>query len=252
MIRKLQITIALLLMSYISQAQFGSSGHIEYVRTTNMHLSMKLEFGDQFQDKSMMDQMLKMFPKNATKHYVMSFDEEKSYFRYEKDGPEKMPSFGGKDPASENIVIKNFKNNTYEAQKEFLDNYFLVKDSIPQYQWKIHDEVRQIAGYNCRKATTVIYDSVYVVAFYADEITVSGGPESFGGLPGMILGLAVPRLYSSWFATKVEFKAYDPTIEKNFNRKAKTTSIESLNKELLDKLSDYGAFGTQVLFKVGI
>lgn len=246
------ITLLSLLIGMNTWAQFGSSGYIEYVKTTNMHLSMKLEYAEQFQDNGMMEQFLKMVPKNATKHYIMTFDENKSFFRYDKDGPEKMPSFGGKDPATENIVVKDFKNNTYQAQKEFFDNVSLVTDSIPKYTWKIHDEIRQIAGYSCRKATTVMYDSVYVVAFYTDEIMVSSGPESFGGLPGMILGLAVPRLYCSWFATKVEFKPYDPSLEKAFNKKAKTTTIEALNKDLLDRAAEWGNFGKQLVYKVGI
>ena len=47
-------------------------------------------------------------------------------------------------------------------------------------------------------------DSIYVVAFYTDEILTTGGPESFSGLPGMILGVALPHQHVSWFATKVE------------------------------------------------
>ncbi len=47
-------------------------------------------------------------------------------------------------------------------------------------------------------------DSIYVVAFYTDEILTTGGPESFTGLPGMILGIAIPHEHVSWFATKVE------------------------------------------------
>src|SRR5690606_26879032 len=49
----------------------------------------------------------------------------------------------------------------------------------------------------------VIYDTIYVVAFYTDEILLRGGPEGFGGLPGTILGLAIPRYNTTWFATKV-------------------------------------------------
>jgi GLPGLI family protein len=66
------------------------------------------------------------------------------------------------------------------------------------------DEVRMIANYKCRKAVGKICDSVYVVAFYTEDIIASGGPEMFSGLPGMILELAIPRLYSTWIATKVE------------------------------------------------
>ena len=42
------------------------------------------------------------------------------------------------------------------------------------------------------------------MAFYTDEILVKGGPESFNGLPGMIMGIAVPRLSMTLFATKIE------------------------------------------------
>jgi GLPGLI family protein len=34
------------------------------------------------------------------------------------------------------------------------------------YQWRITDETRTIAGFECKKAVTKICDSVYVVAFY--------------------------------------------------------------------------------------
>ena len=46
----------------------------------------------------------------------------------------------------------------------------------------------------CRKALTKICDSVVVVAFYTNEIIPSGGPESFGGLPGMILEFGHPQV----------------------------------------------------------
>ena len=53
-------------------------------------------------------------------------------------------------------------------------------------------------------------DSVYVIAFYTDQITTTGGPESFNGLPGMILGVAIPRINTTWFATKLELVEVKP------------------------------------------
>jgi GLPGLI family protein len=60
-----------------------------------------------------------------------------------------------------------------------------------------------------------------VVAFYCPEIVPQGGPEFFTGLPGMILGLAIPRYFTTWFATKIELTSVDgsnifpPTIKKS-------------------------------------
>ena len=85
-----------------------------------------------------------------------------------------------------------------------------MKDSVRKINWKITTETREIAGYQCRRANALIMDSIYVVAFYTDQIPVSGGPESFGGLPGMILGLALPHENMTWFATKVTDRAVTP------------------------------------------
>jgi GLPGLI family protein len=41
-------------------------------------------------------------------------------------------------------------------------------------------------------------DSVYIVAFYAEDIHVSSGPESFTGPPGMILKLSLPHEHVIW------------------------------------------------------
>lgn len=79
----------------------------------------------------------------------------------------------------------------------------MLTDSLRKIRWKITDETREVAGYQCRRANALILDSVYVVAFYTDEIHVSGGPELFSGLPGMILEVALPHDNVIWRATKV-------------------------------------------------
>jgi len=91
----------------------------------------------------------------------------------------------------------------YIMNKDVFGSEFQIKDSIYKIDWKLSNESRIIAGYNCRKAVGKIMDSVYVFAFYTDEITIPGGPCTIHGLPGMILGMTIPRLYASWIATKV-------------------------------------------------
>lgn len=88
----------------------------------------------------------------------------------------------------------------------------IFEDSLKYVRWQIGDETRSIAGFKCRKAIGVMMDSVYVVAFYCPEILPQGGPEYFNGLPGMILGLAIPRLHTTWFATKVQITGIDEKL----------------------------------------
>ncbi|RBQ07831.1 GLPGLI family protein [Pedobacter miscanthi] len=120
------------------------------------------------------------------------------------------------------LIDKNLKDEFFFdfggkkriKKKKIGNEYFLVEDSIPNLKWKLLPDVREIAGYECRKALTKINDTVYVAAFYTDRILARGGPEGFNGLPGMILGLAIPRLKTTWFASKVELKPVDPKMSR--------------------------------------
>lgn len=106
-----------------------------------------------------------------------------------------VPQFG--------TVFKDLKKELFISQRQVFDQQYLVKDSLRKINWKLTGEMRTIAGYECRRANAIVMDSIYVVAFYTDKIPVSGGPESFGGLPGMILGVALPHYHITWFAKSV-------------------------------------------------
>jgi GLPGLI family protein len=109
-----------------------------------------------------------------------------------------------------NVIYTDLDTKTSVTQKKVYEEVFMVKDSVRKITWKITDETREIAGYTCRRANALVLDSVYVVAFYTEKIPVSGGPESFSGLPGMILGVALPHENISWFATKVTDAPVEP------------------------------------------
>jgi GLPGLI family protein len=116
------------------------------------------------------------------------------------------------------------------------EDEYIVEDSIKKVKWKIDNETRKIAGWECRKAVGRIHDSVYVVAFYCPEIIPQGGPELFAGLPGMILGIAIPRTYTTWFATKVEVANIDESkIVPPVVKKSKQYTKQELAAILLKK-----------------
>src|SRR5690606_19642914 len=64
---------------------------------------------------------------------------------------------------------KSVSNSTFELGGSSV----LIQDSLLQVKWKITNEYRNIAGYDCRRANGVTLDSVYVVAFYTDQIPLS-------------------------------------------------------------------------------
>ncbi|HLD53775.1 MAG TPA: GLPGLI family protein [Sediminibacterium sp.] len=109
----------------------------------------------------------------------------------------------GIQPAENNRVYMDQKTKSYQSIKKIFDEQYVIEDSLPKISWKITNEKRIIAGFECRRANALIFDSVYIVAFYSDDIPISSGPELFNGLPGMILGLSLPHLHINIFATKV-------------------------------------------------
>lgn len=109
----------------------------------------------------------------------------------------------GRQQAENNIVYTDCKHNLYQSARIIFNELFIVEDTLERINWKITNEKRNIAGVECRRANAIIFDSIYVVAFYADAIPVSSGPELFSGLPGMILGISLPHLHINIFATKV-------------------------------------------------
>jgi len=194
---------ACLILSLAASAQtnFISAGKIEFERKTNVHrlyLNEESEAGN-----SWADEMKKLIPQFKTGYFELSFAGDQSVYKPGRESEDKAGGFF-ESPANDNVVYKNLGQKTFVSQKRVFESQFLLADSIKNPVWKLENETRTIAGFECRKAITRICDSVVVVAFYTDEILPSDGPESFGGLPGMILGLAIPRLYTTWFATKVE------------------------------------------------
>ena len=234
--------IFLLLVSFISihansQTQFITKGRILYEKTVNQHKPLEEEGSD----NEWWKEMMKSFPKIVKDQYELKFNETKSVYKLEKENSDNKYMWGSK-PNETDHVITDVTNQSISIQREIFENTYLIKDSLRNFEWRITQETREIAGFECKKAVTKICDSVVVVAFYTDQIPVSAGPESMGGLPGMILGLAIPRMYSTWFATKLEL--VEPTIPQlNPSQKGKKVNWVQLNSELKKGMKDWGKNG---------
>ena len=82
------------------------------------------------------------------------------------------------------------------------------------------------------------FDSLYIVVFFSEEIICRGGPESFSGLPGMILGVAIPQMHITWFAKRVSAK---PAYKEPFNSEnSNTLSFNEYKKQLFSECKNYG------------
>lgn len=236
--KKLMLIIAITFLAASSRSQtiFIKKGKIEFERKTNTH---RLYFTGE--TDSWAEEFKKLIPQFKTDYFDLIFTEDKTLYKPGKE-PEVQKTGFFESPATENVVYKDLNQHTSVSQKQVFESQFLISDSIRALKWKLEPETRTIAGFECRKAITRICDSVVVVAFYTDEIVPSGGPESFSGLPGMILGLAVPRLYTTWFATKIEIindsdekKIAPPAKGKKATQKEMVGNIHAAIKNWGDK-----------------
>lgn len=175
-----------------------------------------------------------------------------SYFDFISDGNTSLyqpgrevprdPRFFFQSFADKNTVYNDYTKGTTITQKPVFEETFLVADSLLPIQWHLTPDTRVIAGYECRKAVGIIYDTIAVFAFYSDELLATGGPEGIHGLPGMILGMAIPRLHTTWFATKVEVNGVPTAKIKPLEKGKKVTRAEMVHSigSVLKRWNTYG------------
>lgn len=189
---------------FAQHAYFVESGKIEFEKKVNMFAKLKDRTKSSTFGEKIYEEYRKSQPQFVTSKSTLSFSLEKSVYKFEEQENQQMGFFSDPWLMVKNTVYRNFKTDSLVSVRNVYGEEFVVTDKKQDVLWKLTNETREIAGYQCRRANGLIRDSIYVVAFYADEIVPSGGPESFSGLPGMILGLALPHENITFFATKVE------------------------------------------------
>lgn len=234
---KIKILVAILIL-FISQTltaqQFISKAVIEYEVKANI----KKTLGNNIFAEMMKDNL----PQFKTGYYTFTFADNKSIYKFDHwDAAMKIPDYMKKSD-EEDVWYFDYANAKFSMRKNVAGTNLTVEDSIPALQWKLTNENRVIAGFNCRKAVAIIFDSVYVFAFYTDEIMIAGGPCSINGLPGMILGVTIPRLFTSWIATKVMVNNVNESMIKPVAAK-KYYTLKNLQLIIEERTKDWYSIG---------
>ncbi len=196
-----------------AQQQFIDKASIEFEVKVNNHKSFDSWFDNDETESSWQENYKSNVSKYTISYYDYTFSSNKSIYTFTKLDEKNKSKWDNDFDYEGNTWYYDFNVGTSAFRRNFWRDEFNFTDSIKEIAWKlVPTESKMIAGFNCRKAYTVLFDSVYVFAFYTDEITISGGPVGLHGLPGMILGVTVPRMYSSWIATKVNVTSVNEAI----------------------------------------
>jgi GLPGLI family protein len=236
---KLVFFIALLFTGnniFAQNAHFTTSGAISYEKSVNTFAVIKRLYGDRLTEgfiSQAYEQYKKTQPQFRVLKSTLTFDNSKTLFTPVPPEVASSNFFNLPTVDQNNTIYTDLGAHAITDQKTVFEETFLLKDSVRKIKWKITDETREIAGYTCRRANGLMMDSIYVVAFFANQIPIPGGPESFGGLPGMILEVALPHENIIWRATKVT-EAAGPEVSIVPPKKGKVVN----NKQLFETLKD--------------
>mgnify|MGYP006076805079 CR=1 FL=1 len=209
---KTKITILIALMSFSINAQ-NFSGKATYKTSRKSNISFDNQKNSGISDE-MQKQLQARIQKMNQKTFILNFDKKTSTYKEDVklDAPNPqlgganvmVMSFGGSGNGS--VYFKNINEKRFVNQTEIMGKRFLVKDSLPTYQWDLSTETKNIGNYTCYKATftrevedrQMIFEDgeskeekkkkiITTTAWYTLQVPVSNGPGSYQGLPGLIL-----------------------------------------------------------------
>lgn len=244
---KLMIWVLLLCMrtAQAQHAYFPSSGIVTYERKFHVQNFLKRNYLNKPDldtwDKLTVDNAVKNGPTEVVTHHMLKFYDHETLFETIQE--DYLPSY--RSVTRYQPILADSKTYINFQQQEFLkllpfgDDQLLLKDSLPAVKWKYTDEYRNIAGYDCRRVNGIVQDSVYVVAFFAGQIPVPGGPELIHGLPGLIMGVSIPSMNVNMFATKVEITNAPVSNVLTKKKRVVAESRAEILKKLRDTVYDY-------------
>lgn len=170
----------------------------------------------------------------VTAMYILSIDETKSFFFSEdeyisdsiiqnnKENGERPEFKSMPDDLLESFIVKNRNGKSITFYSNgFLENEFQFTE-IPDFEWEITKETKNILGYKTIMATGSYAGRNYK-AFFTDKIAVAEGPFKFFGLPGLILEIGDTENLHHFTVKGLELAKTQKTVDLTKTKFVKTT-----------------------------
>jgi GLPGLI family protein len=225
-------TLAILLASILLNHVFAQnfSGEVVYQSKTMMKDNFKIEMDGATPEmmKSFEEDLKKAFEKT----YTLKFNAFEGFFSEEQqiENDAKSGSFQIINSSGNEKSYHNLKDKQSIREIDFLSKEFLIIDSLKKWNWVLTEETKKIGQYTAIKAICTIKVSEealrkfeemkekqansnsqimvltppkerQITAWFTPEIPVSLGPDSYWGLPGLIL--EVHDANTIWLCSKV-------------------------------------------------
>ena len=201
--------LAFFIVATITAQEFSGKAIYRTSRKSNIKIGGENSTMSEQQTKEIEARLQKMNQKT----FILQFDKISSLYEQEVNlnapkptasGVKVMSLFSGQGEGA--VYYKNLKEKRFANKTAIMGKPFLVKDSLPKYDWQLVSETKNIGMYTCYKASfskevenitsTFVNgelkeankkETIVTTAWYTTQIPVSNGPSTFYGLPGLIL-----------------------------------------------------------------
>ena len=135
--------------------------------------------------------------------------------KYEDSEEKAEPDDEGYSWRKEIYYIKhNYAANTMYDVMQVFGKTYIVEDTLRAPDWKILNDLKEVAGHICMKASWVdTLKQQKVIAWFAMDIPLSAGPERLYGLPGLILEVDVNDGGMLVSADKIDLKKISTELD---------------------------------------
>lgn len=182
--------ILLLPAALLSQEQPLEEGVIRYLVTHNW--SKKMAAVD-YLSKQQRERIAYMWGSRSEWKVFTTLYFSPKATRYEDSEERAEPDDEGYSWRKDVYQIKrDFENNTVHDIIQMIGKTYIIEDTLSKPEWKILNELKEVAGHVCMSAS--LSDTLkkqQIIAWFALDMPLSGGPERFCGLPGLILEVDV-------------------------------------------------------------
>jgi GLPGLI family protein len=201
--------LAFFIVATITAQEFSGKAIYKTSRKSNIKIGGENSTMSEQQTKEIEARLQKMNQKT----FILQFDKISSLYEEEitlnapkptARGIKVMSMFSGDGEGA--VYYKNLKEERFVNKTAIMSKPFLVKDSLPVYDWQLTSEIKNIGMYTCYKASfskeventssTFVNGelkevkenkTIVTTAWYTPQIPISNGPSTFYGLPGLIL-----------------------------------------------------------------
>jgi len=142
--------------------------------------------------------------------------------------------------SEEYIIYRNREKGEIYDLMTLLNKQYVIQDSLVCQNWKIKNDMKEIAGHICMNAS--FYDTVKgkeIIAWFALDLPIPIGPDRYCGLPGMILEINEANGAVVYTAVSVLLSDEKVEIAKPAHKKrTKIITQEEYNKIIINYINE--------------